>query len=99
MPFLLLPCLLLLASEQPPHPTGSGNPLDLSSLKAPLDRLAAAVDKAFSQAESLKSDALKALNWTAIGAAILLTILLMHTLHLHGLAASKSNLATETKDA
>ncbi len=78
---------------------GSGPPtgIDLSPVKAPLDRVAAAVEKAIAQLDQVKGDAFKLLNWTAVAGAVLLTVLVMQTIHLHGLAASKSNLTPTEK--
>lgn len=83
------------ASAGPPPSPPPG--LDLSPVKVPLDRVAAAVEKALTQIDQATGDALKLLNWAAVAGAVLLTVLVMHTIHLHGLAASKSNLTTEKR--
>src|SRR5207244_1041871 len=66
--------------------------IDLSPVKAPLDRVAGAVEKALGQIDKARNDVFRGLNWAAVGGAVLLTVLVMQTLHLHGLAASKANL-------
>lgn len=84
----LLGSVLLCVGQAGAGPAG----IDLSPVKAPLERMAAAVEKALGQVEQVKGDALKAMNWTAVGGAVVLTVLVMQIIHLHGLAASKSNL-------
>ncbi len=91
---VLCSCLGLMQPGVGQTPKG---PLDLSPVKAPLERVAGAVEKALSQIETVKLDALWALNWSVLAGSVLITILVMHTVHLHGLAASKTNLLGEGK--
>jgi hypothetical protein len=85
---LLLTTLLCAVQAERSPPPG----IDLSPVKAPLDRMAAAVEKALGQVDLVKGDIFKAVSWTSLAGAVLLTVLAMQTIHLHGLAASKSNL-------
>ena len=96
---LLLWLALLVPVQATPSGVKAGppNPLDLAVLKAPLERVAAAVENALAHVQTLKSDALKLFHWSVIAGAVLLTMLLMHTIHLHGLACSKSNQLSEVK--
>ena len=87
---MLIPALCL-ALAVPPPPEAVAPALDLTPLRAPLDRAATALEKALDQVETFKADVARAVNYGAAGGAALVTMLVMHTLHLHGLAASKAN--------
>jgi hypothetical protein len=91
---LLFLTLSLLPQLQPPgHSAVRAGPFDLTPVKAPLERLATAAEAALAQAQALRADAARLIHWPVIAASVLLTMLIMHTIHLHGLAASKSNLS------
>jgi hypothetical protein len=85
--FVVVVALCGMQPERTPPPG-----IDWAPVKAPLDRMATAVEKALGQVGQIKDDIFQAIHWTTLGAAVLLTVIVMHTLHLHGLAASKSNL-------
>lgn len=66
-------------------------PLDLKPLREPLDRGAAALERAVRRLEGLPDELRGGIHLTSIVLAVMITALLMTVFHQHGLAASKEN--------
>lgn len=66
-------------------------PLDLKPLREPLDRAAAALERAVRRLENLPDELRGGVHLGSIVLAVLVTMLLMTVIHQHGLAASKEN--------
>jgi hypothetical protein len=85
----------LLAGPGFDQPTTGGLGPDLAPLKAPLDKAAAALERAVRLAEDARAEAVRVINWFAAGAAAvvaaLVTAVVLHAVHLHGLAAGKED--------
>ena len=68
--------------------------LDVTPLKAPLDKGADCLARAVTALQSFKDDLVQAIQWTLIGLASVITATLLNIIHLHGLARSKQNRST-----
>jgi hypothetical protein len=84
--FLSALCLVLASAPPPPEAR-----LDLKPLREPLDRAAAALERALGRLEALPLLVENAVHFTSIAVAVLLTVVVMTVIHQHGLAASKEN--------
>ena len=80
-----------------PAPLPSDLKLDFTPLKGPMEKCAAQLERAVQLAETARGELFVALNWTLVGVAVVVTVLVVHTIHLRALAASKVNLSLEKK--